>query len=346
MTRGAWKTALGYLIALVCLFWVFHDLPLRELRTSVERINWVWIAAAIFCDVASYAIQGWRWGELLKPLGRLSARRSTQAVYAGLFINEILPLRLGELLRSYLAARWIGAPVSKVIPSVVVERFLDGLWLATAVGMVASRVPLPKDLVVGGDILGAAVVAAAALFAVLVLRAGGRTVESTSTAQAQFGLLRRFRAWVDLQAAGLRAIGRSTRFWAAFGASPFVILLQGVAFWLVMKACHLDLPLYSGLAVFLIVHLGTALPNAPGNVGSYQFFCVVGLAFFGVDKPQAAAFSLVVFVLLTIPLWGIGYLALLRSGLTLRTARGEVARLRDRASGHSGERKTAEGGSS
>ncbi len=78
------------------------------------------------------------------------------------------------------------------------------------------------------------------------------------------------------------------------------------------------------LLVLLIVHLGTSIPNAPGNVGTYQFFCVVALSFFGIDKARAAGFSIAAFVILTAPFWAIGSLALARSGLSLRGARAEA----------------------
>jgi len=78
------------------------------------------------------------------------------------------------------------------------------------------------------------------------------------------------------------------------------------------------------------VHLGTAIPNAPANVGTYQFFTVVGLTLFGVEKTLASGFSVVVFVLLTAPLWVIGILALNRSGMTLTEIRNEINRLKRR----------------
>ncbi len=76
-------------------------------------------------------------------------------------------------------------------------------------------------------------------------------------------------------------------------------------------------------AAFLIVRLGTLLPNTPANVGTYQFFTVVALTQFGVGKAQATGFSLVVFALLTIPLWTIGFLALRKEMGTLTNFREE-----------------------
>jgi uncharacterized membrane protein YbhN (UPF0104 family) len=96
-----------------------------------------------------------------------------------------------------------------------------------------------------------------------------------------------------------------------------------------MQSYGIHLSILSGAAIFLIVHLGTALPNAPANVGTYQFFCVLGLAFFGVDKTTAGGFSVVVFILLTIPLWAIGAVAFGQSGLSLSTFRHKIPRLEE-----------------
>jgi hypothetical protein len=71
----------------------------------------------------------------------------------------------------------------------------------------------------------------------------------------------------------------------------------------------------------LIVRLGTAIPNAPANIGSHQFFCVLALSLFGVAQTAAAGFSIVYFLALTLPLWILGLLALSRTGLSLSTIR-------------------------
>jgi hypothetical protein len=94
-----------------------------------------------------------------------------------------------------------------------------------------------------------------------------------------------------------------------------------------MRAYDLNLSFWAGAVVFLIVHLGTAIPNAPANIGTYQFFCVVGLSLFGVEKTLATAFSVVVFIILTIPLWVIGMIALSYTSMSLTEIRNEINRL-------------------
>ncbi len=125
--KRRWRTLFGYLFALACLVWVFHDLHPRAILHSISGMSWRWIPLAVFFDILSYYSQGLRWSYLLHPLGRISALESTRAIYAGLFTNEILPLRAGELVRLWLVARRLEVRFVTVIPSVVVERFFDGI---------------------------------------------------------------------------------------------------------------------------------------------------------------------------------------------------------------------------
>jgi uncharacterized membrane protein YbhN (UPF0104 family) len=128
--------------------------------------------------------------------------------------------------------------------------------------------------------------------------------------------------------AGSHSIITSGKFWPAAAISFAVLGFQSLAFCFMMPAYGLNLSLWVGVVVFFIVHLGTAVPNAPANVGSYQFFAALGLTLFGVDKATAAGFSIVAFLALTIPLWIIGSLALTASGMNPRRVRLEISRLR------------------
>jgi len=316
------QSAIGYLLALGGLIWVLRDLQPANLLGQLTRINWWWIAVALVCDVGSYVCQGVRWRLLLRPVGEITMVQSTQAIYAGLFTNEILPMRVGELARAYLVSRWTAAKFVAVIPSMVVERLFDGVWLAAGIGLVAMFTPLPADLLVAGDALGVIAILAAGLFIWFAFRQPKQARERRLPDWAPAGkLLRAAGGLFERMSGGLRGIGRTRAFYCSFAFSLALLILQTLAFWLVMRGYGIRLSFRAGAAVFLIVRLGTAIPNAPANVGSYQFFTVVGLTLFGVDKTLATGFSLVVFALLTLPLLLIGFVAFSRSGMTLMKIR-------------------------
>ena len=319
--RRRWsRRTLGYTIAAVCLYWVLRDLDLRDLLRRVAEMDLFWVAAAILFDVLSYLCQGLRWKLLLRPVGRITVFHTTQAIYAGLFVNEMLPMKVGEIVRAFLISRWTSAKLSSVVPSILLERLFDGIWLAVGIIMTILFVPLPRRLVEAGDVFGVAMLVALVMVTLLAL--GGRRPSSNNPTKKE-----RFLTLVQSISFELRIAGKTRGALLAFVLSLVLLLLQGCSFWFVMRAYGLDLSFLMGLAVFIIVHLGTLVPTAPANVGSYQFFTVLGLTLFGVEKATAAGFSLVVFAVLTAPLWVIGLWALGSSGLTFLQIRSELARL-------------------
>ncbi len=330
---------LGYVVAIVCLAWVAHDLDLGAAARSVASMRWGWVPLAVLLDVASYACQGWRWELLLRRRGGPGVLKATQAVYAGLFTNEVLPARFGEAVRAALVCRWTGAPATSVVSSMLLERFCDAIWLALGFALVAIFVPLPRGIMIAGEVLGVVVIAALAVFVVLVVRApreeagaaapspaaaGPSTTASVRPASAA-GPGARLRLTIRRLGSEIRAVGGTRAFYAALLVSAGILLFQGISLWTLMLGYGFPLSVWAGIAVFLVVHLGTALPNAPGNVGTYQLLCVVGLQLFGIAKAPAAGFSVAAFVILTAPLWALGALALARSGTSLAAIRRDLA---------------------
>lgn len=333
-TRRALRTAAGYLLAAAGLVWVFHDADWKTMAGSLASINWWWVALGMLFDILSYVSQGFRWHLLLKPLGRIGTLRTTQAVYSGLFLNEILPMRFGEIARGYLVSVWMSRRFVAVVPSMVLERLFEGIWLVVGIGVTTLFVPLPRNLVRAGDAMGLVVLALAGIVFFLMFRKkrpgepGGEA--QPDRAAVAWKPIRWLKSLLGRLEGGFRAIGLSRDVYAAFFVSLLLFAFQAFSFWFIMKACGLRHSFWVGAAVFLIVHFGTALPNAPANVGTYQFFCVLGLTLFGVDKSVAAGFSIVVFVLLTIPLWAVGFFALGQSGMTIASLKDDIRRLRER----------------
>ncbi len=317
------RAAASYVVALGCLIWVFHDVRPSELWHYATAVNPWWVLLSVACNLATYLVQGWRWRMLLRPVGPLPVLRSTGAVFIGQLSSQVLPLRVGEVVRSYLASRWLGAPIADIIPSVVVERLFDGLWMAIGIMVTAFWFPLPHRLAQMGDVFGIGVAVVLAFFVWAVLREEEHLEEAVEHRSAMRYIL----AFIFRIARGLRSIGLSRYLFFALVLSLAMFLLQVMAFWLIMVGYGLELSVWVGAVVFLIVHIGTAIPNAPGNVGTFQFFCVLGLLLFGVAKTEATGFSVIVFVLLTLPLSALGVLALARSGQTIYSLRTQVQQI-------------------
>src|SRR6185369_14073876 len=153
-----------------CLIWVLHGYPLNELVPTLRALDYRWVGLAVVADLAVYVAHGWRWNTLLAPVARLRFWRTVQAVYIGLFANEVLPLRPGEVIRCYLLAHWNDLRISVGFASAALERVIDGYCLLIAVVLVVLRSERPVDprLEFAVQVMGAVLVVAAVAFTWIV----------------------------------------------------------------------------------------------------------------------------------------------------------------------------------
>lgn len=314
---------LGYGLATICLVWVLHDFHLVRALRDFAHVDWKWVVVGMACDVFSYGVQALRWKFLLSPFGKVRLSRSIRAVYSGLFANIILPLRPGEILRSYVLSDSEDIKLGRVLGSVGVERFVDLVVATAALAIVSLSVDLPGRFqfqrVV--SILGVVTLVLLAIAGVLILYL---EIKLGNTPQPD-ARQRRLPGKAMAVLTDLHAMGTAPSFYAAVLTSVLIPFFQVLGLWAMMRSYGLALSLPAATVVLLIINLGVSLPNAPANVGAYQLFCVLGLSVFQIEKTTATGFSIFAFLALTLPLIFLGFAALLRSGLSLRSMREKVS---------------------
>jgi uncharacterized protein (TIRG00374 family) len=300
---------LSYAISLVCLIIVLHNYNIRDLG-ELRQLEWKWVALGMAFDLSVYLCHAWRWVLLYRPVARLPYWRTVQAIYIGLFANEVLPLRVGELIRCYLVAHWNEEMLSVVFASAAVERIIDGFWMVLSFIVAAQHLPgIPYWLNDTVHVLEAIVVAGMLLL--------GYVMRHKSHAHA---MVRESRWAATLRhvVEGLHTMGNPRTMAKVVPVSFLYLLLQVLSYWALMKAFELDLSVWDAAAVLAIVRLGTVVPNAPGNIGLINVACLIALHnVFGVEPNDAKTFSLVLFLSLTLPLLAGGAIATALTGLNL-----------------------------
>lgn len=286
------------------MVYVYRGFNWAEQLPRIRQTPLPYVLAAVLCDIAVYCVQGWRWNELLIPVGKLPVWRSMQAIYIGLFANEVLPLRPGEVIRSFLQSRWSGVPFTIVLSSVVIERLFDGFWLILGFLVTSFFVELPPILVYGSRILAGILLILSALLAFAVFR----------RQQAEKWLNPKLRHHLN----ALESMGRSRSFYNAFFISFLYLALQIGPIYFIQQGFGLHLGFGASAAILVILRIGSVPPQAPGNVGSFQAFAILGAMLFGVDRQSATGYATLLFIVITVPLWVVGFFALLATKMKLR----------------------------
>ena len=148
------KLLSGYIFAVICIIYVFRDYESSRFLNEVKKTDWIWIIPAVFFDVMSYTSQGYRWKQLLVNNGNISVLKTTQSVYVGLLANELMPFRVGELIRAVIVSKWLKKNIFSILPSIGFERTIDGFWLFLAVGISFFYAPLPAYIIRSEMVLG------------------------------------------------------------------------------------------------------------------------------------------------------------------------------------------------
>jgi len=298
------------LASLGILLWVLQDVKLAELWSEIKQMRWWWVAMAVVSDLFVYVLQGWRWSILLRPISDIPMMRSVRAIYVGLYANEVLPFRSGEIIRCYLQSRWGHLPFSVVLSSIAIERIFDGIWLVLYLSIVVQFVDLPRSIRDGGFALILVVgLLAGALGFIIAFQKRAKEL----AAHWKWG--DKARVFIE----DLQAMGGSRSFFQSWLASLPHLLSMTVPIYCVLRAYGFTgFTLLDAAVINVIVRLGTVVPGAPGNLGVYQGLIVLSLVFFGIDENVAKRFSLIIWGIVTLPLLLAGLVALSVTGFKLR----------------------------
>jgi uncharacterized protein (TIRG00374 family) len=300
-----------YGLSLGCLLWVYHDFDWKTEIPKLARIHWAWIFLAVATDILVYISQGWRWNILLSPVARLPLWRTVQAIYIGLFANEVLPLRGGELIRCYLNASWNRLSFPVVLSSALIERLIDGVWLIAGFVAVTFLVPVGPKLRFAATVLAVIVFVLAVLVAFAVFNR--RFAHHVTTRHRWSEVLR-------TAVEGMHAMGRSRSFVAATSASTVYLALQLIPLYAMIRGYGLDeLTVADAAVVLVVLRLSTVVPGLPGNIGLFHAAAFTALHnLLGVDAQTAKSLSAVMFFIVTVPLLAAGAIALAMTGRKLK----------------------------
>jgi uncharacterized protein (TIRG00374 family) len=328
--------ALGLLLTAVFLWLALRDLHPDELIAELRQVNYLWLLPSAALTLLSYVLRTARWGVILSGAARAPFGTLFAVLIMGFATNNLLPGRLGEVLRAYLLGKKRNVRKTYAIASVFVERVFDGLVLIALLGVVSRLVQLPawgREVQVfsalvflGATVVVAFLVARPKLAAVLVHRLASP-------------LPARPRAWVDHVTDGFLdglAVLRSPRVLASATAlSVAVWLVEGASYYALSRGMDLGLrpgegPPAMGLTL-VMVNLGIMVPSAPGYVGTQEFFGTQALSVFGVPAERAFVLVFVSHAIQYLLVTGLGLLFFAREHVSFASLGAMVGRERGAA---------------
>ncbi len=311
---------LGILISVVCLALIFSLVDLGELWQELKSADWRVVAVILAGQVWFVMLRVWRWQIMLGTAGERPRFWSLfHAQNIGYLITNLLPFRLGDLARSYLAGLEPELDIAKSLSSVVLERVLDMLIIVILFGAVVPLAPsLPDQLAIAGRVLS---VAAVLGFLMILLAAAQRplALKLARWALDQVKALDT-EVWVgraDSFLDGFSSLTRWRLLLPVLGLSLLIWAGMIVTYYFSIRGFWPDGTWLAAVVTLCAAAFGISVPSSPGAIGVFDGAIILGLSAFSIEGSQATGFALVYHGVMYLQILFFGLFSLAQSGHSL-----------------------------
>jgi uncharacterized protein (TIRG00374 family) len=289
-----------------------------QLGAALGSANWPLLVPAIALYFAGIWLRSVRWGQLL-PEHAVKTSTLFRALVVGFTVNNLLPLRMGEVARAYLLSRWGRVSYSATVASLLVERVLDGLSLAVLLLLALVLLPSPPSyLWAVGVIAGCGFLAGLAILALAAWRASALTaLVNFVTRWLPLRLRTRVSAAAVTFARSLALVHDPLRLIRLLLLSLVAWCFELGLFFVLMFSLGIAGTYPQALLVGSAANFATLLPSSPGYAGTFDAALTrVAQDGLNISAGLAGAYDLIVHATLFLPVVVVGTLVLWRSNVS------------------------------
>jgi uncharacterized protein (TIRG00374 family) len=314
----------GFVISLALLYVVLQRIVWGDLLGALKTTRLSLVAAAVLLRMAVFLLRALRWRRILSPAGYSPGLGDLfPPLMVGFFSNYLLPAKAGELVRAFLLKRRTGMPKSSILTTIVVEKFLDMVILASF--LLGPLITMPMPDWIGGFGVTSAVILALFLgifFLFLRYSEGLISVLTSLASRLGEGVTSRIGYYTRAVEQGFGILRKVDHLGAALFLSALIWGTNALVLWMLGESMSLEVPLSAYLVLMVVFNLAAIIPSLPGRLGTLEFVFVAVMAVFGVEATPALTLSILFRATHPLPLL-IGYLFMVREGYQLGGGEGD-----------------------
>lgn len=308
-------TIAGFVISIVLLYLSLRGIDYRQFAGTIKRADITYAFLPLICIMISISLCSLRWMRVVGYNTRFPD--AFMALLIGLFINNVLPARIGEVARGYALSKRIGVPFTYAVSTVFVDRVFDllGLLLITFIFFPGQALPA---------YVSKALYALVAVFLICVLFLFAISQEKVASKITGY-LHRHPKPFFNKLAKRISEIHENLRRIRTPGRLSVSVVLT-VANWFSMAmALYFSLRTFGVVLPFAyvpficaILQMGLAVPSSPGYIGVYEFLLISLLAIFGIPKYEAFTVAIFFHASWYIPYNILGFIFIIKEHLHIK----------------------------
>lgn len=317
--RSVLQTLPGLLISAFFLWYTFKGISFAQIfgqPRALRLAHPAWIFGVLAFTAASYTLRCVRWTRMLRSTG---ARFPVCArvLMTSLAANNILPFRIGDVMRVFTYSSDIGASPSVLLSTVILEKLLDIFILVLLFVRFMGPNVSHHSRILAESLL------ALSTIGLLTLLLGARTLGREDGPLRSFfnrlpnkPIFAKLEHWLTLALDCIRQIGIT---------GSLLLLLQSAVIWscegmIFVSAAHLiglagaasgsaggsTLDRIGPWQAVSVANLSYLIPSSPGAIGAFEWAVKTSLTSHGAPENQAALFGLALHAWLLLSVTGVG----------------------------------------
>jgi uncharacterized protein (TIRG00374 family) len=309
------KFLVGIGISLFFMGLLFRKIDFHQLGEAFRTLHWGYLSLGVLITFVSYCLRAVRWHYLILPQKKASPRNLLAATMICYMANNLLPARLGEIIRAYVLAEKEKLETSSVFATLVLDRLCDGFSVLVILVITFFTVKLPPGMetvqhgLVTGGYVTLALYIGVIVFLVFLKRSTSATLKLVGT------LLRPLPEVFSAKIipllgsfiSGIRLSSKPGELLALLVSSALIWVTATWPVDLLLKAFDIDLPITGAMFILVFLVFAVMVPASPGYVGTYHAACMYGLMAFNIPKEQALSVALVIHAVNFFPVIAIGF---------------------------------------
>ena len=305
------RGGVGAAISLVAIWLVLRSVDVGQTVEILRAADLGWIVLVAMFVVVDLLTRALRWQRLVAPIGQVGYVPMLAYLLIGYLANNVLPARLGELVRSHYLGDREGLSRTTTLGTVVVERVVDFV-VVVAIAATAILVLSVRGIVANAVLVGVAL--AALLAAAIAIGIAAHRLPGAERIAVIAGRWPRLMDLAGKLRGGLAVAGRPRTLGEALILSLLAWGATVLAFAAAGQAVGIELTIGQASLLAAGVALVTAIPAGPANLGTFELAAVEIAKAVGVPPHEAFAIALLVHATILVLTSVGGLVALARLG--------------------------------
>jgi uncharacterized protein (TIRG00374 family) len=262
--------------------------------SALRHANYFLLLPAAIAMFFSLYFRAIRWGVLFHPRTDLRVGTLMGTMNIGYSVNNLLPLRVGELVRAYLIGEAEGVSAAHALSTIVVERVLDVLTVVLMLVLLLPFIDMPAWAATPALVAGVVFLVLAVLLATLSLARQWALAVVDGCARL---LPERYRTRLHEAAEavmqGFGVLSKPTVLAWSVGWSFASWFCSVLVMYIVQQAFDLGVGFEAAPFVLATTSLAMLVPASPGYIGTFELVAIKGMKnVFHVGGNAAASYAL------------------------------------------------------